>query len=290
MRRLIPILALSGAPQLVLAHGQNDAQHWWTFDPWVWIPMLLVTLLYVQGMWRLRSRGQRTAALGRQAMTAFVGGMLALFLALLWPFDALSSISFAAHMTQHMLLMAVAAPLLILAQPALLMVAALPAPMRKLNSRLGGLYRVLQLLARPRIAFMLHGAIIWIWHIPLLFEAALQRPWLHTLEHFAFFGSALLFWTGIRNSGRSHGEGYGAAAMWVLATLMHTGLLGALITFAPRPLYGTYADIEGAAFSQMEDQQLAGLLMWIPAGLCYLIAGLLCAAAWLRSGMTRENP
>lgn len=244
--------------------------------------MAVFTALYLRGIGVLRAKRRPVIARAARswALAAAGAGMAALFFALIWPLDALGALSFAAHMAQHMLLMAVAAPLLALAEPSVPLMLALPSPWRPAAARAG---KMLRIRLQPRIAFALHGAVIWIWHAPLLFEAALRRPWLHTIEHLAFLGSALLFWNALLRVGRADGEGYGAAALWTLATLIHTGLLGALITFAPHPLYPVYDEAHGLALSPMEDQQLAGLLMWIPAGFCYLAAGLAFAAAWLHT-------
>lgn len=291
MRRLI-FLVLCMLPPAAAAHGDADAHHWWTLDPWIWLPMLILSALYARGVYLLRSKNSPARSARPYAVAGFSAGMAALFFALIWPLDALGSISFAAHMAQHMLLIAVAAPLIALAEPAAPILQALPASWRHANASLGVLHQGLQILLRPRIAFALHGFVIWIWHAPLLFEWALRWEWVHVLEHVSFLGSALLFWTALQHSGRgsrNSEQGYGAAALWTLATLMHTGLLGALLTFAPRLLYPIYADVEGFGLSPLEDQQLAGLLMWIPAGLCYLIAGLAYAALWLHSSEQRGS-
>lgn len=276
MRRLIFVLACL-PPPAAFAHAVGEAAGWWTLDTWVVGPMLLAMALYLRGILVLRAKGAARQVLRPIAVAGFCAGA-ALFLALVWPLDALGETSFAAHMGQHMMLIAVAAPLFALAQPAPVLLAALPASWRRVNASLGGLYAVLRFLARPPLAFAIHGALVWVWHAPLLFELALHWRWLHVLEHLAFFGSALLFWFAMRNAARD-----GSAALWVLGTLMHTGLLGALITFAPRLLYPIYGQAANTGLTPMEDQQLAGLLMWVPGSACYLAAGVWLAAAWLRA-------
>lgn len=281
MRRLTAA-ALAAFPAAALAHGGN-AHGWWSFDPWVWMPLLLCAVLYLRGLRRLRAGAPDRAATRPAAVLCFCGGMAAAFLALIWPLDALGERSFAAHMAQHMMLIAVAAPLLALARPGVVLAGGLPSSWRRLNRRLALLHAAAPVLARPGAAFALHGVLVWIWHAPLLFELALRLRWVHVLEHACFLGSALLFWHALQRCGRRGGEGYGAAALWTLGTLMHTGLLGALLTFAPRALYGYYGGIHEPLLPPLEDQQLAGLLMWVPGGICYLIAGLGYAAAWLRA-------
>jgi hypothetical protein len=128
-------------------------------------------------------------------------------------------------------------------------------------------------LSGPLCAATLHGLALWLWHAPALFEAAVDRHWVHVLEHVCFFGTALLFWRavlGARTSRRA-----GPALVAAFATFMHSGLLSGLITLAPRPLYAGYVG-RGTAWglTALDDQQLAGLLMWVPLGLPYLAAGL----------------
>ena len=185
----------------------------------------------------------------------FAGALLALFLALAWPLGELAHESFAAHMAQHMLLIGVAAPLLVLSR--------FTVPALRGASWLGAVART-----PPATAFALHAVAIWAGHAPRVIRWTIEYGWVHALEHVALLGTAALFWWTLA----SRRQAYGAAALWTLATLLHTGLLGALLTFSPRVLYRGYS---------LEDQQLAGLVMWIPGGLCYLAAGLAFAAAWL---------
>jgi len=227
----VPILLL---PRAAWAHAAA------TPDPWVVASLLPLLLFRPRAAW------------------PFAGALLALFFALIWPLEALAGTSFAAHMAQHMLLIGVAAPLLAASRPVL--------PFLKGR---GWLARPVLAFARPRHAFLLHGAAIWLGHAPRVLEWSLDQRWMHALQHFALVATAALFWWSLLARGRA---GAGESALWTLATLIHTGLLGALLTFAPRPLFASYG---------LEDQQLAGLVMWIPGGLAYFAAGLAFAAAWL---------
>lgn len=245
--------------------------------------MVLAASMYLRGILILRARGwtgTERRALRATALACFSGGMATLFFALIWPLDALSEVSFAAHMAQHMVLIAVAAPLLAVAQPVPVLLAALPPAWRRAVAVTPD--AMLRALAMPSIAFALHGALVWIWHAPFLFELALRVRWVHVLEHASMFGSALLFWSALRKSARNGGGDSGLAALWTFGTLMHTGLLGALITFSPRLLYVEYTHAGLGHLSPIEDQQLAGLLMWIPGSISYLAAGLWLVAAWMR--------
>lgn len=280
----IGLLAAALLPGRAWAHAEGGAHHWWTLEPWVWLPMLLLSAAYVRGMLILRRRPHRLDAARPTAIASFAAGMSCVFLALIWPLDALGSASFAAHMAQHMVLIAMAAPLLVLAAPAAPMMLGLPLAWRRpATAARAALSRLLRPLLAPGAAFAIHGTLIWLWHAPRLYEAALRHEWVHILEHGTFFGSALLFWSALARLGRGrHAQDYGAAALWCLATLIHTGMLGALLTFAPRLAYASYVEAGHSWLTPLEDQQLAGLLMWIPAGLCYLAAGLGFVAAWLR--------
>jgi putative membrane protein len=130
---------------------------------------------------------------------------------------------------------------------------------------------------------------LWIWHAPGLFDAAVEREWLHTLEHVSFFGTALLFWRAILDAQSARRVGPALAAAF--ATLMHGGLLGGLITMAPFPLYSWYRGrTELWGLTSLEDQQLAGLVMWVPMGIVYFAACILLASHLLVSEEDRHHP
>src|SRR5690606_35905660 len=119
-----------------------------------------------------------------------------------------------------------------------------------------------QWLTRPTIAVILHIFALWIWHVPGLYSAALEYPVIHVLEHASFFLTAALFWWMIARS-----DGYGARVLCAFIVMMASGLLGALMTFAHESWYVDHAAfVDAWGLTLLEDQQLAGLLMWIPAG------------------------
>jgi putative membrane protein len=173
-----------------------------------------------------------------------------------------------------MLLIGIAAPLLVLSRPSSVLLAAMPGGAGRLLGR--GL-RPFRHALRPGVAFALHAAAIWIVHAPALIEWALESRAAHFAAHAALLGTALLFWRALTRGGAA---AYGVATLLTLATMLHTGALGALLTFAARVFYRGYP---------LEDQQLAGLIMWVPGGALYLVAGLAFAAAWLK-GMERSRP
>lgn len=221
---------------------------------------------------------------------AFAGGWLALFVALVSPLDALGSSLFAAHMTQHELLMVVAAPLIVLGRPMAPLLVALPAALRGEFSRarrsvFGRSAR--RLLFSPLAAWMLHAAVLWIWHVPVLFEATLESGLVHTLQHMSFLLSALIFCEAL-----IHGDegrmGYGAAVIYLFTTAVHTSVLGALLTFSATVWYPVYETTARAwGLSPLEDQQVGGLVMWVPAGIVYTIGGVLMLGLWMREAERR---
>jgi cytochrome c oxidase assembly factor CtaG len=177
-------------------------------------------------------------------------------------------------MTQHMLFILVIGPLAALARP-------LP-QWRSVLGRIGQpLWNPLLRSARhPGALALLHGAVIWIWHVPRLYQLALDNLWWHAIEHASFLLSAWLFWWAVLRAPPRQAP---QALLAVLLTLIHTGLLGALLTFAPLSFYG---DARSLA-----DQQLAGLLMWVPGGVLYLLGAGWVAWRWLgREARGLESP
>jgi putative membrane protein len=168
---------------------------------------------------------------------AYGAGLLTLVIALLSPLDTLSDVLFSAHMGQHELLILVAAPLVVIGRPLYALLWALPAKLRARVLALvesGPFRRAWRALSHPVTVLLLHGVALWIWHVPGLFEDALAHETVHALQHLSFFVTAALFWWTLVN-GRYGRAGYGMAVLFVFATAMHSGLLGAMLTFAAAP-------------------------------------------------------
>ena len=135
----------------------------------------------------------------------------------------------------------------------------------------------------PFPAFVIEALVLWGWHAPSAIEAALENGAIHAAMHFSFFMGGLLFWHALAHAGRRQGVGYAETAGLSFLTMMHTGLLGALLTFAPRPLYLGYGDSPLTwGLTPLEDQQIAGLIMWVICGMIYIVAGIVLLAAWIR--------
>jgi cytochrome c oxidase assembly factor CtaG len=256
----------------------------WTFEPWV-IALLGVTLgLYGIGYARLRARSRRARGIRLRQLGAFLAGWAMTVVALVSPLDARGAAMFSAHMVQHEVLMLLAAPLLVLGRPLAVWMWALPASWRPAVGRglhAPGVRGGWRWLTSPAVAWVFHALALWAWHAPPLFEAALTRPGIHTLQHASFFISALFFWWTVL-AGRHRQAGDGHAMLSVFTTMMHTGALGALLTLAPGLWYPIYVTPTTAlGFDPLQDQQLGGLIMWVPGGLAYFLAGLAIALRWV---------
>lgn len=258
-------------------------------ERWVWEPGIVAPLLVAAGLYAQGARTLWSSARGRGVAVweagCFAAGWVTLALALVSPLHTASEQIFSAHMIQHELLMVVAAPLLLLGRPALVMLWAFPLRVRQ---RIGGVSRGRvvrtgwQTLTRPFDAWLVHAAAIWCWHIPALFQATLRSETVHALQHLSFLGSALLFWWAVIHPRRR--AALGLSIVYLFTTAVHTAVLGALMTFSRTPWYPAYAG--GAAawgLTPIEDQQAAGLIMWIPASLAYLVAALFILRRWLQS-------
>jgi cytochrome c oxidase assembly factor CtaG len=270
---LTPMLASAHAGEPLAPHDLWSA---WEFNPGVVIPLVLAAVLYARG-------AQRHAGLTRLQQTCFWAGWLSLAAALISPIHPLGEALFSAHMTQHEILMLISAPLFVLARPLVTFLWALPMNWRRALGRFSKMpfaARTWKRLTDPLSAWGLHAAAIWAWHVPYLFQLTLRSDLAHMAQHLSFFLSALLFWWAVFYA---HGsKAYGAAFLYVFTTAIHTGALGALLTFAPHVWYPAYSrTTELWGLTPLQDQQLGGLIMWVPASLVYLAAGLALFAAWL---------
>lgn len=287
------LTVLVGYPTPVGAHdGAPVAPHdlWraWNWDPAILIALALSAAVYMLGVRTLWQRLGTGRVVRRRQAAASAGALLALVIALVSPLDALAAALFSAHMVQHLLLILVAAPLLVVSEPLLPFLWTVNKERRRQIGRWWRQARAIRaglgVLTRPLVAWGFHVAVLWAWHAPKLYEAALGAPPLHALEHATLLGSAVLFWWAIFRTGKRATAGYGAGVLYVFATALQGGVLGALITFASTPWYRPYSgSTAGWGFSALEDQQLAGLIMWVLGGIVYLLIALVLFAAWLGS-------
>jgi cytochrome c oxidase assembly factor CtaG len=263
------------------AHGSGIP---WTFDPWIVVPLAMLAALYGIGTVKLGWRSRRSLLI---RALLYWGGILTLAGALISPLHWLGEHLFTFHMIEHEIVMAISAPLIVLARPVGILLWGLSGRTRHIAG---------SLMRSPLIrgtwdwctsatnATIIHGVAIWAWHMPGLFDAALTNTALHRLQHLSFFATAILFWWAI--VWRSD---YGASAWYLFATMIHTGVLGALMALAPRVLYLAQTQAAKAwGLTPLEDQQLAGMIMWVPAGTIYAAAAMTMLALWIRGSSERR--
>jgi putative membrane protein len=278
-----PIFLTIAVP--AMAHGDDNhaATLNWTFDPWIVLPIVVISLLYVAGRIRLSRRSRRSGPMHWPDLF-FCGGMLTLAGALISPLHWLGEHLFTFHMIEHEIVMAVSAPLIVLARPIGIILWGLPRPARRgLGSAMRAplIRRLWDSCTGSTIATVLHGVAIWGWHLPFLFDAAVTNTAMHRLQHFSFFATAILFWWAVVWK-----SDHGAAAWHLFVTMVHTSILGALMALAPRVLYIAQTQTASAwGLTPLEDQQLAGIIMWVPAGTIYAAAAMTMLTLWIhRSG------
>lgn len=283
LRSLVGCLAL--LPLHALAHGVAASPGaGWTFDAWILVPLLVSLLWFGIGFARLRARSVRT---GSKQAVLFGLGWLVLGGALVSPLHAAGERSFAAHMVEHELLMLIAAPLLVMSRPLGMALWALP---QRWRLRLGeaGLnprwQRCWQTITAPVGATLLQAVALWGWHAPPAFDLALASPGWHVAQHLSFLVTALLFWWAVL---RAHRANVGMAVGCLFFTAIVSGALGALMALSTSPWYVGYAklDLDAFGLNPAEDQQLAGLLMWVPGGLVHAAAGVALLARGLNAGV-----
>jgi cytochrome c oxidase assembly factor CtaG len=254
----------------------------WSFDPFGAIPLALSGVLYTAGVARLWARAGIGESVKPWQASCFAAGWLSLLAALVTPLHELGEHLFTAHMIEHEVLMAVAAPLLAVSRPIGAFLHALPKTWRHGLSRAAGA-RWISVpwgwLTRPLDATILHGMAIWVWHTPALFDSTVTSETMHRLQHISFLVTALFFWWAVFRRGW---RDYGSGAIHVAATMVHTSILGALIALSPRLLYVLQTkDAPAFGLTSLEDQQLGGLIMWVPAGAIYGAIALALVGLWI---------
>lgn len=248
--------------------------------------MSILALLVCAAAAALYALGRRgKPRLWREA--CFYGGVAAAFIVLEPPFDGWADHWLAAHMAQHIVLMTVTAPLVVLGRPWPRLW--LPFPLSSRRAVAGALAgspafrRVGGLFMRPPVALAVQTAAIGVWHVPQLYDAAVRSETVHVLEHVCFVVPALVFWGALLDAppvrtriDQLHRAGWFAAAMlpgWILAIVL---------AFATAPLYGAYRSLT--------DQQLAAGVMWVPGSFAYLIAAFVAFYRWLEPAGAGPRP
>src|SRR5487761_2567388 len=248
----------------------------WTFDPTLILSLAIILGLYFYAIGPARRRWGLAERVNRAQVVWFVAGWVTLALSLLSPLDTLGDdYLFSAHMIQHMLIAVVAPPMLLLGIPEWLATPLL----RNARAR-----AVMRWLANPIVAFGVFQADIWLWHAPALYDLTLANNTVHIFEHLSFVLFGLLYWLPILSPTPLIPRiSRGFAILYLFIGCQPMVALGALLTFAAAPLYTPYISAPRVwGLSPLNDQQLGGLIMWLPTNVPYLIA--LSAAFFLWVG------
>ncbi len=264
-------LAHSGAPL-----QPHDLLSWAAWAP---DPVILAGLALVAAVYQVGRRGPDRGGL-------FTAGLAVIAVALLTPLDGAADSLASAHMVQHVLLTTVAAPLLALSRPVPALLRGGPAAVRNANRRLGRLvtldlrHRLRRVL--PATAWATAAAALWFWHARVPYELAVHDGRLHAVQHLSFLWSGLALWAIVVGTGGSRRRSPGLGLLLLFTLGLQTTLLAALMTFSPVPWYDVYADTTVAwGLDPLDDQRLAGVLMWFPTGLIHLAAAVWLLTRWL---------
>jgi putative membrane protein len=261
----------------------------WAFDP----PLVLVidlAILYLLGARRTftpeRKRGSQ-----RWRCACFWVSLAVLAIALASPIERLSADLFWVHMIQHVLLIAVAAPLFVLAAPWIRLWRCLPLDTRRWlarglshGQRTAPLRALSRWLGRPVPSFVAFSAVLLGWHVPALFDATLKSTTLHAFEHTLFFFTAVLFWKQVIPSAPLRIRLLAPQrVIYLVGGMIVSWALAVVLALAPHPLYGYYADLSSrpGGISALADQQLAAGVMWVPGSITFLIVLFVYVHRWL---------
>jgi putative membrane protein len=250
----------------------------WSLAPQVVLPLSGASLLYAHGWCAGRVTAEDRDPQDTRAWF-FLAGMLALAVAVVSPLCRLAAELAWAHMVQHVLLVAVAPPLILLGCP-------LDVVTRNLPGLLQGAKWLRRHFPQSVVSLIcstvLYGVTIWFWHIPASYQGALLSEAVHLVLYATLLGASFWFWNAVLHGIRTGGGQLGAGIAALFVSLLQTGLLAVLLTLSPRPWYPLMSQNSAAwGHSPLEDQQLAGLIMWVPMSFIYLGAALALAARWI---------
>jgi putative membrane protein len=264
---------------MITAHGLVAPEQVWAWHP---APALIAGLVLTAAVY---GRGLALRRIGVRRAAAFYAGLLTVALALASPLDHISSTLFAAHMSQHMILVLGAAPLIVYGRPVLVSGHGLPGPLRRTVASLSTRDRVRRfgrMGTNPFLVLVAHASALWIWHVPAAYRSALENAALHAVEHVSLLVTALLFWSLVIDARPRRRLARGGGLLYLFVALLSSKALGALLVFSPMPLYGHGAGARLWGLSPIEDQQLAGTFMWVPMTFMYLVAIAVLFIAWMK--------
>jgi putative membrane protein len=266
---------------------------------WAWRPEIILTLslaagVRLAGRWRLKRRGSSQLVKPWRTVS-YLAGLAVLWIALMSPIDVLSSQFFFMHMIQHLLLVMIAPPLLLISDPMPIMLWGLPSNLRleigrwlRPGSRFRGTVRS---LTTPGLVWLYFVAVLVGWHDPRLYNLALESELVHDLEHLTFLGTAVLFWWHIVGSApHIHRRlSQGMRIGYALSVVPPTALTGIAIAFASQPIYEYYTTVPRlGTMTVLQDQMLSGVIMWIPGSMMYIVAALVLIANVVRTEENKE--
>ncbi len=287
-------LGAAVSPLALSAHGAGagaESHPWtsgWHADPLILPSLLLLSVLYLLGWLRARKLRGALVPVRPAQVGAFWTGMACLFLALLSPIDRLADDLQWMHMVQHMVLMNLAAPLVVMGAPIRIMLWAFPPRHRarfgRWRSALDGRPVPRYLFWQPAVLLCLYAAVLWAWHLPRFYEAAMASEPLHHVQHVMFFSASCLFWRVLFDPIGRLRLSRAAAVLYLFVTSLHATVLGVFMALSPALWYGAYAETPQVwGLSPLADQQLAGYIMWMPACMMYALVAAVVFARWLQA-------
>jgi putative membrane protein len=287
----LALVLLVGLPIAAQAHPEADATAAASLQALQTIVVAAAVLLYATGVYRIRRRVGANRVVFRSQTFSFGLAAVLLVIALSSPVDDITDSLFSAHMAQHLALMLLIPPLAVWSRPVVVGLWAFPHGARKTisNSRFSRILRaIIQWLMQPLVVAILFLGTFSFWHLPRPYAWSLSNEWVHALEHLTFLVTAIMFWElVIEPSGRRR-MGHYTTLLYVAAIAVLSGLPGALMILSPVALFKAHTSVTAVwGLTPLEDQQIAGLIMWIPAGLFFLIP---IAVLFMRAMAIKEQP
>lgn len=245
------------------------------------VSIVVGSYLYWQGHLRCRSLGR--GPINSLRLASFGTGLL-LIVVSLYAMEEVAESYLSAHMLQHVLLFIAPLPLVVARSATGMLLGIDPVLRSRLTAPLRWIRGRMSVLGRRPVAWAILSGSLAVWHIPVVFQAAVISPLLHAVEHFVFFASAGLWWYSLVGAGPRRSGSYGASMLSIFGTMMLGTAVGSLLTFSTTPWYPLYvARVEAAGWDWLVDQQLAGVIMWVPPGVVLIAVFVWFGSVWLRS-------
>lgn len=263
----------------------------WSFDPYIILTLLFLSLLYYLGCRAILKSGISKKKV-KKAMYFYYTGIFILFLSLISPIDPLSDLLGWVHMLQHILILMVAAPLMVMGSPSFVGHWSFPKRWWKEKKWFRSFFKWALSYSRfkkPFWAWFVYIFIFWIWHLPVFYEAALKSEVIHDFQHISFFLAAYFFWRLLFDPFRQHIQAPLVIFLYPFVASINGILLGSFMALSPVVWYKPYVKTAPLlGYSALHDQQLAGLIMWMPAGITYVLACLFLTYRYLNQSYSIE--